>query len=57
MFSNAPVLQFPNYVRHFTLFTDVSSLGLETVLMLLDRRRKFEAVEYASRTVNQVKRK
>ncbi len=54
--TNAPVLQFPNYAEPFTMFTDVSTLGLGGVLMQPDQHGKLHAIAYASRTLNQAEK-
>ncbi len=50
---NAPALAFPDYNVPFTLYTDVSALGLGAVSMQPDARGKNRTIAYASRTLNQ----
>ncbi len=54
--TNAPVLQFSNYAEPFTMFTDVSTLGLGAVLMQPDQRGKLHTIAYVSRTLNQAEK-
>ncbi len=49
---SAPVLQFPDYSKPFTVFTDASRVGLDAVLMQSDSRGKLGPITYASRRLN-----
>ncbi len=49
------MLQFPDYEKPFTLYTDVSLSGLGAVLMQPDNRGKLGAIAYASRSLNPTK--
>ncbi len=54
--TTAPVLQFSNYEKPFTLYTEASLQGLGAVLMQPDHRGKLGAIAYASRSVNRAER-
>ncbi len=50
--ATASVLQFPNYEKTLTLYTDASLAGLGAILMQPDHRGKLGSIAYASRSFN-----
>ncbi|GFX34622.1 retrovirus-related Pol polyprotein from transposon 297 [Trichonephila clavipes] len=49
--TEAPVLQLPNFIEQFNLFTDSSGVGIGAVL-----NQNHRLIEFASRTLNKVER-
>ncbi len=54
--TTTPVLQFSNYEKPFTLYTDASLSGLGAVLMQPDSHGKLSAIAYASCSLNHAER-